>query len=115
MSDEPRPAHPTSIAVWGAPSPIVAASRFTVTVGVKCAGACPPAGRPVVVRDETGRDVGQGTLGAEPSPGTRALYAAAVVLTAPREPGVHAWNRGLYGHGGHAAESVRRRVRGTPA
>ena len=95
MSDEPRPAHPTSITVWGAPSPIVAASRFTVTVGVKCAGARPPAGRPVVVRDETGRDVGQGTLGAEPSAGTRALYATAVTLTAPREPGVHAWTAAL--------------------
>ena len=90
-ADEPQPAHPTSVVVWGAPSPIVAASRFAVTVGAKCAVACPLAGRPVVVRDETGRDVGQGSLGTEPAAGTRALYAAAVLLTAPPEPGVHNW------------------------
>ena len=90
-ADEPRPAHPTSVAVWGAPSPVLAGSRFTVTVGVKCTAAGPLAGQPVFIRDETGREVGHGTLGAEPSAGTRALYAAAVALTAPREPGVHAW------------------------
>ena len=91
MTDEPPPAHPTSVAVWGVPSPVVAGSRFTVTVGVKCAAARRLAGQSVVIRDETGRDVGHGTLGAEPKAGTRALYAAAVTLTAPREPGVHTW------------------------
>ena len=91
VSDEPQPAHQTSVAVWGAPSPVVAASRFTVTVGVKCASGCPLAGRPLVIRDEAGRDVGHGTLGAEPRAGTRALYAAAVTLTAPPEPGVRSW------------------------
>ena len=91
MSDEAQAPHPTSVAVWGAPSPIVAASRFTVTVGVKCGAACPLAGQPVVIRDQTGLDVGHGTLGAEPKAGTRALYAAAVALTAPPEPGVYAW------------------------
>lgn len=91
MTGEPQPAHPTSVAVWGAASPVVAASRFTVTVGVKCSAACRLAGHPVVIRDGTGRDLGRGILGAEPAAGTRALYAAAVTLTAPREPGVHAW------------------------
>ena len=90
-ADEPQPTHPTSVAVWGAPSPVVAGSRFTVTVGVKCTAACPLAGQPVVIRDETGRDVGHGTVGTEPAAGTRALYAAAVTLTAPSEPGVHNW------------------------
>ena len=90
MTGEPQP-HPTSVAVWGAPSPVVAASRFTVTVGVKCSAACRLAGRPVVIRDGTGRDLGRGILGAEPAAGTSALYAASVTLTAPREPGVHAW------------------------
>lgn len=90
-ADEPRPAHPTSVAVWGAPSPIVAGSRFTVTVGVKCSAGCSLAGRPVVVRDGDGRDVGRAPLGAEPAAGTHALYAAVVSLTAPSEPGVHEW------------------------
>lgn len=91
MTGEPQPAHPTSVAVWGAGSPVVAASRFTVTVGVKCSAACRLAGHPVVIRDATGRDLGRGILGAEPAAGTTALYAAAVTLTAPREPGVNAW------------------------
>ena len=100
MTDEEGQApHPTSVAVWGAPSPVVAASRFTVTVGVKCAAACPLAGQPVVIRDQTGRDVGHGTLGAEPRAGTRALHAAAVTLTAPPEPGVHAWTAAFPGAG----------------
>ena len=91
MTGEPRPAHPTSVAVWGAPSPVVAASRFTVTVGVKCSAACRLAGHPVVIRDGTGRDLDRGILGAEPAAGTSALYVAAVTLTAPREPGIHVW------------------------
>lgn len=91
MSDEAQAPHVTSVAVWGAPSPVAAGRRFTVTVGVKCAVGCPLAGQPVVIRDETGHDVGRGTLGAEPRAGTRALYAATVSLTAPPEPGVHTW------------------------
>ena len=92
MSDEEgRAPHPTSVAVWGAPSPVMAASRFTVTVGVKCAAACRLAGQRVGIRDGAGRDLGRGTLGAEPTAGTRALYAAAVPLTAPADSGVHAW------------------------
>ncbi len=91
MTDDAQAPHPTSVAVWGAPSPVAAGSRFTVTVGVRCAAACPLAGQPVVVRDETGRNVGHGALGAEPRAGTRALYAATVTMTAPREPGVHTW------------------------
>ncbi len=90
-------AHPTSVAIWGVPSPVAAGSRFTVTVGVKCADACRLAGRPVVIRDGTGRDLGRGTLGAEPAAGTRALYAAAVPLTAPPEPGMHAWTAAFPG------------------
>ena len=97
MTGEPQPPHPTSVAVWGAPSPVAAASRFTATVGVKCAAGCPLAGHPVAIRDETGRELGRGTLGAAPAAGTRALYAAAVALTAPREPGVHAWTAAFPG------------------
>ncbi len=83
--------HPTSIAVWGVPSPVVAGSRFTVTVGVKCAAACSLAGLPVVVRDAAGTAAGRGRLGSQPAPGTRALYAASVALAAPAAAGVHAW------------------------
>lgn len=89
----PAPAsHPTSLAVWALPSPAVVNRRFTVTVGVKCAAACPLAGQRIVVRDETGAEVGEGTLGESPAPGTRALYAAEVTLTAPPREGVHSWS-----------------------
>ena len=51
--------HPTSIAVWGVPSPVVVDGRFAVQVGVKCAAGCALAGQPVVVRDEAGADIGR--------------------------------------------------------
>ena len=85
------PPHPTSIAVWDVPSPVVAGSRFTVTVGVRCPAACSLTGRPIVVRDAAGAEVGRGRLGSQPAPGTRALYAATVALAVPAEAGVHAW------------------------
>ena len=89
--------HPTSIAVWGVPSPVVVSRRFAATVGVKCAAGCPLAGRQVVVRDAAGADVGHGSLGESPAPGTRALYAAEVMLEAPPEEGVHAWTAAFGG------------------
>jgi len=89
--------HPTSIAVWGVPSPVVVSRRFAATVGVKCAAGCPLAGREVVVRDAAGADVGHGSLGESPAPGTRALYAAEVMLEAPAEEGVHAWTAAFGG------------------
>ena len=90
-SEAAAPPHATSIAVWGVPSPVVVGSRFTVTVGVKCAAACSLAGQPVVVRDATGVEVGRGRLGALAAAGTRALYSAEVGLAAPPAAGVHAW------------------------
>lgn len=95
--------HPTSIAVWGVPSPVVVSRRFAATVGVKCAAGCPLAGREVVVRDAAGADVGHGSLGESPAPGTRALYAAEVMLEAPAEAGVHAWTAAFGGTAPDAA------------
>ncbi len=89
--------HPTSIAVWSVPSPVVVRRRFTARVGVKCAAGCPLAGRSVVVRDETGADIGRGRLGETPAPGTEALYAADVALPAPASEGVHTWSAGFDG------------------
>ena len=83
--------HSTSIAVWGVPSPVAAAGRFTVRVGVKCAAGCPLTGQPVAVRNEAGAGVGRGRLGTAPEPGTRALYRTDLTLTAPAREGVHAW------------------------
>lgn len=84
--------HPTSIAVWDVPSPVVVNSAFTVTVGTKCSLACQLAGQPVVVRDEAGSTVGEGSLGDAPWPGTSALYGVALRLTAPAGEGMCAWS-----------------------
>lgn len=81
--------HPTSVAVWGVPSPVVAGRPFTATVGVRCASGCRLSGMPVVVRDAAGAAVGEGRLGETPAPGTRALFAAEVSLVAPEAGGVH--------------------------
>ena len=94
----PAPApHPTSVAVWGVPSPVVAGRPFTATVGVKCASCCRLSGMPVVVRDAAGAVAGEGRLGEAPSPGTRALYASEVSLVAPDDQGVHAWTADFAG------------------
>ena len=92
MSDSTPAPHPTSIAVWDVPSPVVAKSAFMVRVGMKCRDACPLTGQRIVVRDETQTDVGEAGLGETPWPGTSALYAAEVTLTAPDEEGVYAWS-----------------------
>ena len=89
--------HPTSIAVWGVPSPVVVNSRFAATVGVKCSAGCPLGGRRVVIRDAAGADVGQARLGESPEAGTGALYAAQVGLTAPAVEGVHTWTAAFGG------------------
>ncbi len=95
--------HPTSVAVWGVPSPVVAGRPFTATVGVKCAAGCRLSGMPVVVRDAAGAAASEGRLGQAPSPGTRALYGAEVSLVAPGEKGVHAWTADFPGGAVHHA------------
>ena len=90
-AEERTAPHPTSIAVWGVPSPVVVNRPFAATVGVKCSAGCPLVGRRIVVRDEAGADVGHGRVGETPEPGTSALYAMQVTLQAPAREGVHSW------------------------
>ncbi len=89
--------HPTSIAVWGVPSPVVVNRRFAATVGVKCSAGCALGGRGVVIRDAAGAEVGHARVGETPEPGTSALYAARVTLEAPADEGVHAWTAAFDG------------------
>ena len=106
--DESKAApHPTSIAVWGVQSPVVANRGFVARVGVKCSAGCPLAGRTIVIRDEAGTDVGHGRLGNAPEPGTSALYAAEVTLEAPAAEGVHAWTAAFGGSGPDNASRAR--------
>lgn len=89
--------HPTSIAVWGVPSPVVVNRRFAATVGIRCSAGCPLAGQRIIVRNEAGADVGRGRVGQMPEPGTSALYAAKVTLEAPADEGVHTWTAAFDG------------------
>ena len=60
--------HTTSMAVWGAPSPVVMNSPFKVKVGVKCSSLCQLTGRIVEIRNESGTKIGEGTLSETPWP-----------------------------------------------
>ena len=84
-------AHYTSMAVWEIPSPVVMGSDFSMKVGVKCSAECPIGGGRFEVLSETGARIGGGVLGEAPYPGTDALYAAEVDLTAPLAEGVVVW------------------------
>jgi hypothetical protein len=84
--------HPTSMAVWDVPSPVIMSRSFKAKVGVKCSAACQLAGRPVQVFDEEGIQIGGSTLGEAPWPGTSALYVAEVELTAPGTEGIGLWS-----------------------
>jgi len=84
--------HPTSMAVWDVPSPVIMNRSFKAKVGVKCSAACQLAGRLVQVFDEEGIQIGGSTLGEGPWPGTSALYVAEVELTAPGTEGLALWS-----------------------
>ncbi len=94
-----KESHPTSIAVWGVPSPVVVSRRFAAAVGVKCSAGCSLGGRRVVIRNAAGTEVGHARVGETPEPGTSALYAAKVTLEAPADEGVHAWTAAFDGAG----------------
>ena len=91
MSRSTTTPHPTSIAVWDVPSPVVVNSSFTVNVGMTCSLACQLTGQLIVVRDEAGIQAGEGRLGDTPWPGTSALYGAQVHLAAPAGEGMYTW------------------------
>ena len=83
--------HPTSIAVWDVPSPVVVNSSFEVKAGLKCLVSCQLPGQLIAVRDEEGLQVGEGKLGDTPWPGTSALYGTKVNLAAPTGEGTYSW------------------------
>lgn len=83
--------HTTSLAVWDAPSPIVAGEKFIVKVGAKCSACCSLKGRQVELRDDNNSVVAIGTLAQEPWPGAEALYWTALEVTAPETEGFFQW------------------------
>lgn len=91
--------HSTSMAVWGAPTPVAMHSSFNVKVGVKCSAGCRLAGQFVQVSDEAGSNIGEGRLGEAPWPGTRGLYVAELSLPAPATEKVSSWSGSFVGDG----------------
>ena len=86
--------HETSVAVWDVATPVVFCEGFGAKIGIRCSAECGLTGKLVEVCDETGARVGEGILGEEPWPGTRALYWAEVPLEAPPSEGSFAWSAG---------------------
>lgn len=84
--------HPTSMAVWGTPSPVALESTFDVKVGVKCAEGCRLAGQLVRVSDEAGIVLGEARLGDAPWKDTQGLYVAELSLPAPPTEDVFKWS-----------------------
>lgn len=80
--------HPTSMAVWDVPSPVVMNSSFKVKVGIKCSALCQLTGSLVEIHDEAGATIGHGRLGEGHWPGTDSLHWAEVELVAPATEGV---------------------------
>ena len=86
--------HETSVAVWDLPTPVVIGESFSAKIGIRCAAECRLTGKRLEVLDEAGATVGEGSLGEEPWPGTRALYWAEVLLEAPPGEGSFTWSAG---------------------
>ena len=86
--------HETSVAVWDLPTPVVIGETFSAKIGIRCSAECRLTGKLFEVRNQAGTRVGEGSLGEEPWPGTRALYWAEVLLDAPPNEGSFAWSAG---------------------
>lgn len=81
-------AQDVSLAVWDIPAAISAGEHYAVKVGAKSSSGCALGGCRIEVLDQSGAVVAQGALGAEPWPGTGALFWSEIELCAPSMPGV---------------------------
>ena len=84
--------HEIGLAVWDLPSPVVAGRHAKLKVGISCSCGCDLAGTHIYVCDDSGAQVGSGTLGAAPWLSTSALYWAELDLTPPEREGDHSWS-----------------------
>ena len=88
----PNPAnHAVSVVAWDIPSAIVVGEKFGMKVGIKCANECDLANTEFGIFDESGTQVGAGTLPAERWPGT-VLHVVEVELEAPAEAALYTWS-----------------------
>jgi hypothetical protein len=75
--------HQTSLAVWDAPSPVHQGAPFVFKLGAKCSACCDLSGRRVEVRDEAGKLVANGRLGAALMGDASGLFWTEVEAAAP--------------------------------
>ena len=87
--------HETSVAAWDITSPVVVGQPLSAKVGIRCSAECRMTGKRFAVRNDAGSPVGEGTLGDDVWPGTKALYWAEVLLEAPPTVGSFNWSAGL--------------------
>lgn len=80
--------HPTSLAAFAIPSPVVAGQPLTLKVGARSSAGSSLAGTPIAVCDAHGTVLAHGRLGAAPWPGTTALYWTQLTLSAPAQAGM---------------------------
>jgi hypothetical protein len=79
-------AHEVSLAVWEVPT-ATAGGRFRIKAGAKSSAGRVLAGGRIEVLDGDGAAIGLAALGAEPWPGTAALYWTELELAAANAPG----------------------------
>jgi hypothetical protein len=108
-SEAPITSHAVSVVAWDIPSAVVVGETFRMKVGIKCADECDLANTEFGIFDESGTQVGTGTLPAERWPGT-VLHVAEVELDAPGKEGLYTWSvkspSGTNGEVTHAEESI---------
>jgi len=80
--------HATSLAVWAVPSPVVMGERFRIKVGAKSAAGCGLGGTKILISDQGGSVIAQGSLQDTPWPGTSALYWTEIEVPAPDREGM---------------------------
>jgi hypothetical protein len=84
-------AHAASVNVWGSPSAVVVGERFGLKAGIRCSAGCKLAGRPLLIFDHEGTQVGTANLLDAIWPGTSALYFSELEAQAPLETGDYKW------------------------
>jgi hypothetical protein len=80
--------HATSLAVWAVPSPVVMREHFRIKVGAKSAAGCGLGGTKILISNQNGSLIAQGSLQDTPWPGTSALYWTEVEVPAPNREGM---------------------------
>lgn len=83
--------HAVYLNVWDVPSANPAGEKVGFKVGLACSAGCNLGGQRLRILDHAGQEACAVSTGAEPWPGTDALYVAQADAVAPTEAGRHTW------------------------